>query len=76
MYCLIFLIDAIKPIIEKKLKNCFIFTRLFRGGEFGAYKIKPVSFNFAFGLLAATQTLFKRNEKIINNFPQSLRNDR
>ena len=35
------------------------------GGELGAYKIKPVLFLFAFGLLAATKTLFKRNENNI-----------
>ena len=28
-----FLIGAIKPIEEKKLKPCFIFTQLFRGVE-------------------------------------------
>jgi hypothetical protein len=36
---------------------------LFRGVESEAYKIKPGLFLFAFGLLAATKTLFKRNKK-------------
>jgi hypothetical protein len=33
---------------------------IFRGGELEAYKIKP----FVLGLLAATKTLLKRNEKV------------
>ena len=48
------LINAIKPNVEKKSKRVF-FMRLFRGGEFGSYKIKPVLFLFASGLLAATK---------------------
>ena len=36
---------------------------LFRAGESRAYKVKPVLFPFAFRLLAATKTSFKRNEK-------------
>ena len=40
------------------------FTRLFRGGESGAYKIKPDLFLFAFGLLASTKILFERNKEI------------
>ena len=40
-----FLIDAIKHNEEKKFKTCFIiFTRLSRGGESQAYKIKPKAF--------------------------------
>ena len=35
-----FVIDAIKPNVEKKLKPCFIFERLFSGGKFEAYKTK------------------------------------
>ena len=35
---------------------------MFSGDEFEAYKIKPVMFLFALGLLATTKTLFKRNE--------------
>ena len=58
-----FLIDAIKPNGEKKIKTCLLFTRLFRGGKSGAYKIKAVWFLYAIGLLAATKALFKRNEK-------------
>ena len=49
-----FLIEAIKHV-EKKLKTCFLRDCL---GE-----VKPVLFLFALGLLAATKTLFKRNEK-------------
>ena len=51
-----FLIEAIKHV-EKKLKNLFYFLRDCLG------EVKPVSFLFALGLLAATKTLFKRNEK-------------
>ena len=50
-----FLIDAIKPNLEKKFKT-FFFMRLFKGGESGAYKIKPVLFLFELNLLAATRT--------------------
>ena len=59
-----FLICAIKHIIEKKFKTRFIFMRPFRGGELRAYKIKPVLFFYAIGLVAATKTLHKRKEKI------------
>ena len=58
-----FLIDADKPNIEKKFKTCFIFYATVLGR--GAYKIKPNLLLFAFGLLAAIITLFKRNEKRI-----------
>ena len=58
-----FLIDTIKPKIKKN-KN-FFFARLFKGGDSEAYKIKPVLFLLALGLLAATKTLFKRNERYI-----------
>ena len=53
IFCLMFLIDAIKLKVEKKLQTCFL-ARLF--------KIKLVMFLFALGLLAATKTLLKRNE--------------
>ena len=36
-----FLIAALKPIVEKKCKTLF-FTPLFRGGELRAFKIKPI----------------------------------
>ena len=39
--------------------------RLFRGGKSGGYKIKLVMFLFVLGMLAATKTLFERNEKNI-----------
>ena len=58
-----FFIGAIKPSIGKKLKTCLFLTRLFRRGESGEYKIKPVLLLFVLGLLAATKTIFKRNEK-------------
>ena len=59
-----FLIDAIKPKVEKKFKTCFINLRDCLGGvSRERNKIKPVLFLFALGLLAATKTLFKRNEK-------------
>ena len=54
-----FLNGTNKPIVE----NIFFFFRLFRGGELKAYKIKPVLFLYAVGLLAATKTLHKRKEK-------------
>ena len=59
-----FLIDAVKPKVEKKFKTCFIFLRLFKRVELEAYKIKPVLFLFAIGLLAATKTLFKETRKL------------
>ena len=49
-----FLNGAIKPIVEKKFKTCFFFTRLLRGDELRAYRIKPVLFLYAVGFLAAT----------------------
>ena len=51
------LIGAIKPIVENKFKTCFIFTRLFRGGELRAYEMKPVLFLYAVGFLAATTNI-------------------
>ena len=39
--------------------------RQFWGGKSGTYKIKLALFLFAFGLLAATKTLFKRKKKIL-----------
>ena len=48
-----FLIDAIKPKVEKKLKTCLIYARLFRGGELEVYKIYSLIL-LALGLLAAT----------------------
>ena len=45
-----FLIDASKPNIEKKLH---FFKPLLRGGESGEYKLKPVLFPFLLDLLAA-----------------------
>ena len=61
-----FLIDAIKPKVEKKLKNCLIFRDclVFSGGDLEAYKIKSVLLLFALGLLAATKTLLKIKEKM------------
>jgi hypothetical protein len=61
-----FLIDATKTYSRKEIQNlCYFFTRLFRGGELRAYKIKPVLF-YAVGLLAATKyyTKKRRNEII------------
>ena len=59
------LIYAIKPNVEKKFKLVLSFysTVFFLGGGLvGSVQIKPVLFLFAFGLLAATKTLFKRNK--------------
>ena len=53
-----FLIDAIKPKRENKLK----LTLLSRGVELEMFKIKPVLFLFALGLLAATKIVLKRNK--------------
>ena len=53
----------VKPIVEKELKPCFIFTRLFRGVELRTHKIKTVLFLYDVGFLAATKTLHKRKEK-------------
>ena len=63
MFCLMLLIDAIKPNVEKKSKPVLFFTRLFKEGKSGAYKIKPILLLFALGLLVPKTTLFKRNEK-------------
>ena len=58
-----FLIDAIKPKAEKKLKTILLFfARLFRGGESEAYKIKQFFF-FALGLLAAKKLYSKETRK-------------
>ena len=54
-----FLIGAIKPLVEKKSQTCFIFPRLFMGGELRAYKINPVLFLYDVGFLAATKILHK-----------------
>ena len=59
-----FLIDAFKPKVKKKFKPCFT-RRRFRGGESRTYKIKPVLFLFALGLLPATKTLLKKTRIII-----------
>ena len=57
-----FLIDAIKPDVDKKFKTLFLTDCLGEGSrESTKY---PILFLFAFGLLAATKTLFKRNKKI------------
>ena len=58
-----FLIDAIKTIVERKFQTCVIFLRDCLGGELRTYKIKPVLFLYAVGLLAATKKLHKRKEK-------------
>ena len=60
-----FLHGAIKPIVEKKFRNCLFFTRLFRGGWSGENEIKTILFLYALGLLAASKTLYKRKEKTI-----------
>ena len=52
IFCLMFLIDAIKYNVEKKIQNLFyFFTRLFGGAS------------VVLCFLAATRTLFKPNEK-------------
>ena len=58
-----FLISAIKPIVEKKFKT-FFFKRLFRGPVLSACKQKTVLFFYAVGFLAAIKTLHIRKEKI------------
>ena len=55
-----FLIGAILNL-DKTFKTC-IFTRLFRGVELRAYKIKPVLFLYAVGFLAATKKTQKKEE--------------
>ena len=52
-----FLIDVIKPKVEMKLKTLSTFCAT------GSAQKKTILFLFALGLLAATKTLFKRNEK-------------
>ena len=63
IFCLIFLIGAIKHIVEKKFKLVLFLMWLFKGSELRAYKMKQVMFLCAVGLLAATKTLHKRKEK-------------
>ena len=64
-----FLIDASKPKVEKKLKNMFyFFVRLFRGGELDAYKIFFFFFLFALGLLAATKNFIQEKRENSINF--------
>ena len=61
-----FLIDAIKPTVGKKF-NTF-FTRVFRGGKIGEYKINPVLSRFVLGLLATiykNKIQKKREKKIV-----------
>ena len=53
-----FIIDAINLNIDRNSKLVLFFTRLFRGGKSGAYKIKPGLFLFAFGLTATIKTLY------------------
>ena len=61
-----FLIDAIKPKVEKKL--VLFFARLFRGSELEANKINPFFF-FALGLLAAKKNFNqKKREKNLSYF--------
>ena len=63
-----FLIDAIKLNVEKKIKTYLLFTRLFMGGKSGAYKVKAVWFLYAIGLLAATKnTIQKKRENLLSN---------
>ena len=64
IFRLLFLIDDIKPNLEKKFKTCY-FRRLFRGGESGAYKIKTILFLFAFGLLAATKYIIEKKREMV-----------
>ena len=49
-----FLIDAIKPKRENKLKLVLFFALLIRGVESEMFKIKQVLLLFALGFLAAT----------------------
>ena len=55
-----FLIGAIKPIAEKKLKTCFIFTRLFRGWQSGEYEIKPVLLLYADRVDGSNKNFFQK----------------
>ena len=62
IFCVIFS-SVITHIVEKKFKLVLFFTRLFRGGEWRAYKIKPVLFLDAVCLHAAIKLLHIRKEK-------------
>ena len=53
------LIAAIKPIVKRNSK-IVIFTRLFREGELRAYKVNPVLFLYALGLLAVTKNIIQK----------------
>ena len=68
-----FLIDSIKPKVEKKLKAFFtFFALLFSRVELEAYTIRPVLFLFALGLLAETKTS-KERRKVITIFLSEMR---
>ena len=45
-----FLIDAIKLYLENKLNTCFIFIRLFTGGESRAYSFVSFRVKFVSGI--------------------------
>ena len=65
-FCLMFLIDAIKAKVEKKLKLVLFFARLFREGELKANKIKPVLYLFALGLWRQQKIYSKETRKHIS----------
>ena len=65
IFCLMFLIDGIKPNVEKKFKPCFIFYETVQWRE---NKIKPVLCLFVFGLQQKHYSKETRMNNNINNF--------
>ena len=62
MFCLMFLIDAIKPNVEKKFKTVFLRYCLGGGSQESKNKTSFVSFR-------VRKTLFRRNEKTTCRVP-------
>ena len=60
-----FLIDAIKPNIEKKFKTHLFFTQLFMGVESGAYKIATNFFCVWF--VGGNKNIIKKKQKEVYN---------
>ena len=60
-----FLIDVIKPKVEKKLKLVLLFARLFRGGELEAHNIKPHFVPFRFRFAGGDKNFIQKKRKNI-----------
>ena len=61
-----FLIDAIKPIVEKNSKACFFYATVQGRGVWSVQNEKSFV-SFCVRVAGGNKTLFKRNEKINEN---------